>query len=376
MIFFFVIILGIYTLINYYVFLRGWQALPSIYWIKTIYGAAAVFLFLSFIVGMFLEAFMPVKLAGIFQNIGSSWLFALFYLLMFVLFIDLARLGNHWWNIFPSIITKNYQLAKLITFASSITLIIIIFIIGNYNFHHPKVVSLHLKVDKTVSGYKRLKIVAASDLHFGFIIGKKEAQRYVNEINAQKPDLILLPGDIVDRDLRPVIAQNIDEELRQLSAPLGVYAIWGNHEHFGNLKQNRDFLLKSNITILQDSVVCVNDLLYLVGRDDLTNRKRLSLNTLMRGIDHKKPIINIDHQPQHLEIAAQNGVDLQISGHTHDGQIWPFNYLVNALYEIGHGYLLKDKTHIYVSSGLGIWGPLLRVGTQSEIVCITLEFNS
>jgi predicted MPP superfamily phosphohydrolase len=375
MILFLIVILSVYFSINYYILLRGWQAMPHIPWIKTTYSIIGIFLLLSFIIGMLLESHMSVKMAGIFQHIGTTWLFALFYLLLSVLFFDILRLCNHWWNIFPSLITQNYKLVKPIAFFASIILTVSIFIIGNYNFNHPKIVNLNLKVNKTVPGYKQLKIVAASDLHFGFIIGKEQAQRYVNEINAQKPDLILLPGDIFDRDIRPVIVQNIDEDLRKLSSPLGVYAILGNHEHFENIKEDKDFLTKSNIKILQDSTVCINNLFYIIGRDDQSNRKRLPLNTLMQGIDHTKPIINLDHQPQHLEVAAQNGVDLQISGHTHDGQIWPFNYLVNAIYEIGHGYLLKNKTHIYVSSGLGIWGPLLRVGTQSEIVCITLEFN-
>jgi hypothetical protein len=168
----------------------------------------------------------------------------------------------------------------------------------------------------------------------------------------------------------------MEEELKQIKATLGVYAINGNHEYYSERPNSTSEFLqnKCGITVLRDSVALINNSLYVVGRDDRTNSKRNSLAEVMAGLDHTKPIILLDHQPFHLEEAEQNGVDIQISGHTHDGQIFPGNLIVKKMYEIGSGYKKKGNTHYYVSSGLGLWGPQYRIGTQSEIGVITLKF--
>lgn len=112
----------------------------------------------------------------------------------------------------------------------------------------------------------------------------------------------------------------------------------------------------------------------MVGRDDRSNHQRKKLTEIVSGLDHKKPIILLDHQPFHLKEAEENGVDLQISGHTHNGQFFPGQFFVKRMYDLGYGYMKKGKTHYYVSSGLGLWGPQFRIGTQSEIVVINLKY--
>ena len=133
------------------------------------------------------------------------------------------------------------------------------------------------------------------------------------------------------------------------------------------------------IQMLRDSVVKIDDSFYLVGREDrsitsFAGKKRKPLEELTKNLEKSLPIILMDHQPFHLEEAQQCGVDLQLSGHTHNGQLWPLNYLIDKIYDIGWGYKLIGKTHYYVSCGIGEWGPPVRTGSVPEIINIHLRF--
>jgi predicted MPP superfamily phosphohydrolase len=184
----------------------------------------------------------------------------------------------------------------------------------------------------------------------------------------------LLAGDIADHSTEPIIRQNMAEEFRSIKSKFGVFAVSGNHEYFSeNPYQLQKYLESAGVTYLRDSVVLVDNSLYVVGRDDKINPNRASLNAILKDVDDSKSIILMDHQPFKLEEAVQNKVDLQVSGHTHNGQFFPGNLIVKKMYEVAHGYLKKENTHFYVSSGLGIWGPQYRIGTQSELVVIDFE---
>ena len=167
----------------------------------------------------------------------------------------------------------------------------------------------------------------------------------------------------------------MEEELSQLHAPLGVFAITGNHEFYSGVPEEiNKYLRAAGVRMLHDSVALVDNSFYLVGRDDRTNPNRMKLSELVKGLQPDLPKILLDHQPYALEQACENDIDLQISGHTHNGQFFPGNLFVKRIFEVAHGYKKKGKTHFYVSSGLGIWGPLYRIGTQSELVEIQLKF--
>ncbi len=212
-------------------------------------------------------------------------------------------------------------------------------------------------------------------MHLGVSINKKRLQKYVDLINAQQPDIVLFAGDICDNRLEPIMEQHMNEELRMINAPLGVYAALGNHEYIGrDVQATIKYLQSGNITVLRDSAVLVKDEFYLIGRDDKRNSNRKTLADLTSNLDSGKPFILLDHQPYHLEEAEENGIALQISGHTHDGQFFPINLIVRSMYENAHGYSARSHTHYYVSSGLGIWGPQFRIGTQSEVIVINLKY--
>ena len=168
--------------------------------------------------------------------------------------------------------------------------------------------------------------------------------------------------------------------LKNLHAPLGVYAITGNHEYIGGAAEAVAYLTEYNIKFLSDTAEFLDNRFYLAGRDDrdktrFTGKPRKSLADILKNANHSFPILLMDHQPFQLSIPEELGVDLQLSGHTHDGQIWPFNYITNAIYEVSWGYKKKGNTHIYVSCGYGTWGPPMRIGNHPEVVSITLHFE-
>ena len=299
---------------------------------------------------------------------------------MIVLLIDVVRLLNYFLHFLPAFLYTDYLRTKQILFIVSVVIAAVMVLAGYINARNPRVKELSLKIDKPGHGMKELTISMASDIHLGTIIRKAKAKELVRLLNAPRPDLILLAGDVVDEDLAPVIKDNIGEALCELKARIGVYAITGNHEYIGGAGPAVEYLEKHCIRMLRDTAVLVNGQFYLVGRDDrdkprFTGKPRKELSEILNKADHAYPIILMDHQPFNLEKSADNGVDLQLSGHTHNGQIWPFSYITRAIYELSWGYKKIRNTHVYVSCGFGTWGPPVRLGSRPEVLIIHLTFN-
>ena len=376
---FFITIILVYLLTNAYVCIRGMQALSGMGALRIVFLVAFIFASISFIISAPLENHLPLKINSFLQTVGSSWFLIVFYSAVIILFIDIFRIANHFFPFFPNIITENAGMAKLITFAVVALTVSVVCIVGYVRFSNPKTEELEISIAKT-SLDKELTIVALSDVHLGYTIKKKRLQSYVEQINALNPDIVVIVGDLFDRNILPVMQQKMNEDLRKISSTYGVFAIYGNHEYYGHISTTKDvavqdFLTSTGIQFLKDTVVCIEDKLYIVGRDDMTNRHRKPTNELMKDVDKNLPILLLDHQPFHLEESQENGVDLQISGHTHAGQVFPLNHIVNGMYELGYGYKTKGSTHYYVSSGLGLWGPPFRIGTNSELVKIQLKLK-
>lgn len=371
----------LFVLASSYIFIGGWRVLPPMLSIRIIYTTLFVFLTFGYLLAFMFRGSLPLWFTNFVGVVGPTWMIAILYLFMAVVLIDLLRLANHWWRFFPSWVTANYAKTKLITFFSVIGLISLIFSWGYYKFTHPTINRIEVRVDKPAMGDKKeLRIVLASDFHLGNVIGKRRLAKFVELINAQNPDIILISGDIVDGDIRPVIAKNMDEELRKLEAPLGIYAVLGNHEYIGEYARGKidatiDYIQKSGIQVLKDETLDVGDNLTIVGRDDRTNRNRKELHELTDSLNKQRTIILLDHQPYHLEEAEECEVDFMFAGHTHKGQIWPISCFVTRMYEVAQGYKQKGNTHIYVSAGLGLWGPPFRIGTESELLVATVIFN-
>jgi predicted MPP superfamily phosphohydrolase len=275
---------------------------------------------------------------------------------------------------------SDYERTKLITAIISIIIVFTVIAIGFINSLHPVITNLNISINKVVHGIKELNIAAATDIHLGTIICKARLERIVNKINSLNPDIILLPGDVVDEDIGPVIKQNLGETLKKLDAKIGIFGITGNHEYIGGAENACKYLEEHRIFMLRDSYVRIDNTYYIAGREDrsikgFTSKLRKPLEEILQGVDKSYPVILMDHQPIHLEEAMKNGIDFQISGHTHHGQLWPFNYITRKVYELDRGYKKMGETHYFVSCGVGTWGPPMRTNCRPEILNIKLRFK-
>lgn len=343
-----------------YVLWHIWHVLPfSFPWRCAVLGLCVFAIAMIFINFSPALGKLPLDIASIVYEIGDSSIFILLYLVMLFLTLDLCRLIG--------IIPKAWLMGNGIMSAVIFFVMLAIFGYGNWHYYEKTRQLIHLTTSKKLD--KELKIVLLSDLHLGYHNWRTEFSRWVDLINAEKPDLILIGGDIIDISVRPLLEERVSEEFHRLNAP--VYACLGNHEYFSGEPQAQQFYKDAGITLLRDSIVTLGNLC-IVGRDDRTNPHRKNLRKLMQGVDSEKYIILLDHQPYHLEAAEKSGVDFQFSGHTHHGQVWPISWITDALYEDAFGPLQKGNTQYYVSSGMGIWGGKFRIGTRSEYVVATI----
>ncbi len=377
---FFSIALSVYALINYYIFIREWEAGGFQSTWRTVYVAAFLLLSISFIAGRMLERVTLSWLSSTLVLLGSFWLAAMVYFLLFAFAIDIIRLLNFIVPFFPSFLTVNPERTKEVTSFVVIIMVTVIVLGGYVNARTPIIKTLELSIPKNGHAIKSLNIAVASDIHLGTIVCKSKLERIVEHINSLNPDLVLLPGDVVDEDIGPVIRNNLGETLRKIQSKYGVFAITGNHEYIGGVEPACKYLAEHGITMLRDTWVKIGDSLYVVGREDIsirgfTGKTRKPLSELMAEVDKSYPVILMDHQPFRLAEAEANGVDLQLSGHTHHGQLWPFNFITKKVYELSWGYKKKGSTHYYVSCGVGTWGPPIRTGNRPEIINIKLQFE-
>ncbi|MCB2221386.1 MAG: metallophosphoesterase [Bacteroidetes bacterium] len=374
---FFGIVFAIFFSLSWYIYTRGLMAFPKGTNGRMWFNMLFIFLSLSYPAARFLERIWISSLSDVLTWIGSFWLAAFFYFLLIVIAIDLVRLVNY---IFPFLPEYTGTLAfKKQLFTGASVFVGIIILVGYINSITPRVKKLDLVVNKKVEGLKELTIAFASDIHLGTLIGPRRTNQIVDKLNSLEADIILLGGDIVDEDLAPVIRYNLGDSLKKLHAPLGVYGITGNHEYIGGAEAAVKYLSEHGITMIRDTSKLINGQFFLIGRED-RDRPRFSgtgrkvVWDVMQGVDATKPLILLDHQPFDLDEKQKQGVDLTLSGHTHHGQLWPLNYITKAMYEVSWGYKLKGKTHVYVSSGAGGWGPPVRIGNRPEVVLIKIRF--
>lgn len=375
------IVLSIHFLVNFYIYKRGVQGLESmpqlIFWFR----ALMILLVVSYPLGRFLEKAWYSPIANFFHWTGAFWFAGMLYFVMAIFATDLIRWSNHFFHFLPAKWMDSYGQLKLITTYTISIVVVLVIVIGHINAWTPKIVKKTIVIDKDGGDLKTLKIVAASDIHLGSIIGPRKTGKLVNTINSLHPDIILFAGDIVDEDVKPVIEQNLGSNLLKLKAPMGVYAVTGNHEYIGGAEAAVKYLEEHGIQILRDTSILIKNSFYLTGREDkdktsFTHIKRKDVKELTDSLDKTKPIILLDHQPFHLENAEQAGADLQLSGHTHHGQLWPLGYITSKIFEVSRGYKKKGNTHFYVSTGFGTWGPPVRLGNRPEILEFTLIFNN
>ena len=302
---------------------------------------------------------MPLSIAQAAYEIGTSSIIVLLYLVILFLVLDLGRLVR--------LVPKAFLYHNGYVSLGLFLLIFGLFLYGNLHYYNKVRVPLQLKSLKPLP--REYKLVMLSDLHLGYHNPRRELARWVDLVNAEHPDFILIAGDIIDGSMRPLIEERMSEEFHRLNAP--IYACLGNHEFYAGHPESKQFYQDAGIHLLIDETAVIDSCIVIVGRDDRSNMRRKPIKDLM---DNKNLYsIVLDHQPYNLDRAEAAGVDFQLSGHTHRGQVWPISWITDRIYECSWGSHQRGNTRFYISSGIGIWGGKFRIGTQSEYVVATLR---
>ena len=336
------------------------------------------------------------KRQALLQRFHNRWLGIWIYSLMFSVIIDGVLLVL-------KAAKKNPKSPRFLKNASIVTgavYVISVLSAAIYGIRHVKEIKVnrhHIRINKKMPGVSKMKVVLAADLHLGYSIGLEQVEQMVKKINACHPDLVIIAGDIFDNSYDAISRpKEIEKALRGIKSEKGVFAVYGNHDidedlfcgfsvqNKSKVKRDRredEFLANSNITVLEDAVTCIDDAFYLVGRLDASKsgdgiNKRKSLKELFKNLDRSKPIFLIDHQPTEMDEAAKEGADVQFSGHTHGGQFLPLSLSSSFIWENPWGVKKKKRMYSIVTSGVGIYGPDLRVGTDSEIMEITIHLKN
>ncbi|MGN0353711.1 MAG: metallophosphoesterase [Muricoprocola sp.] len=329
-------------------------------------------------------------------KVGNAWLGLSIFIVSSFLFVMVLRLVIKYTRL------KNRPWAQsgfltILAAVFVITVSLILYIYGVWNAKKIQCTQYEVTVHKSVEGQDELKIILLADLHLGYNIGCGHMRKMVEIVNEENADLVVIAGDIFDNDYEALEdPEELSEILRGIQSRYGVYACYGNHDirekilaGFTFDKDNTDkmsdprmdqFVKDCNITLLRDEYVLVNNSFYVYGRPDkekpgrgITQRK--AAGEITNGMDKTKPIIVIDHEPKELQELSDAGVDLDLCGHTHDGQVFPGNIIVDHFWENACGYLQKGQMHNIVTSGVGVFGPNIRVGTKSEICSIKVRFD-
>jgi len=377
---FFTIFFTIYTALNYYIFIRGWQTLASLSYLRPYYLIVFILVAYGYVFSKLLYKFLPPLVYDIWLGAGAIWFAFLVYFILFLAGLDIIRLVESFFHFLPDSIYNNYEQTKKITALVIIVLVGLVVFLGNLNKRDIVVKTLELTLPKGNGKLNEINIVAASDIHLSPIDGERLLERIVDKMNSLKPDIIILAGDIVDDKAEVLEQRNIGNSFKRMNPKYGVYTINGNHEFINGVDSSVRYAEHLGMKVLRDEYALIDSSFYIIGREDVskssfTGQQRKSLEEIMSTIDSEYPKILLDHTPVKLEQAENNGIDLQFSGHTHHGQIWPGNIITNMIYEISWGYKKKGNTHYYVTSGAGTWGPPVRTGSKSEIVSIKLKFE-
>lgn len=349
----------IYLAGNGYLFQRVWLAMNSMpTWCKVVVSVLFWMVAFSMFTAIGLRyAQIPDVLLKLMLRIGAVWMGFLLYTVMLLAVFDIA-------GIFIPMLKRSLM------FALPLTLCILCY--GYINYRHPHVEHIDISLDEK-QNVSPIRIAAFSDVHLGYGTSVSTMRKYVELINSQNPDLILIAGDLIDNSVRPLLHEPYAEVLSYLKAPMGIYMVPGNHEYISGIEDCIEFIEGTQIHLLRDSVITLTGGLQIIGRDDLSNHERKTLEQLLDDADRTLPMLLLDHQPYDLAKTDSLGVDIQISGHTHRGQIWPLNWFTDLLFEQSHGYRKWTHSHIFVSSGLSLWGPPFRIGTHSDMAIIDVR---
>ena len=343
---------------NLYIFIRALQAMSTLppaahVLFGILFWIAAIALFLS--IGLRNMSLPSVLFKSLF-TVGSIWMVFTLYMVVSMGIMDVVHLFIPGFN-------YGFYCALAVTLS--------LLVYGYVNYRNPSVERIELSSSKLPAG-ECYRVAVVSDVHLGYGTNRADLARYVDMINEYRPDAVVIVGDLIDNSTKPVEQDDMCCELERIQACDGIFLVPGNHEYISGIENVERYIRTTPIVLLKDSIVGVGPYIELVGRDDRMNRHRATLEELMSRCDRGKVNIVLDHQPYAVRESASLGADAYLAGHTHRGQVWPLSWAVDAMYDQSHGVRMWGNTMVYVSSGLSLWGPPFRIGTQSELAIIDI----
>lgn len=361
-------------------------------WLRFKVPFAVVYLFMA--LSPVIAFLLPKSaVAIIIRRISTYWIGIMLYSLLYVVLFDLLRL-----------IAKHTKLKNTLLFSRgsviSIGSVVVACAVatclyGIFNARNIKVNEYSVTVNKSCGSDKHLKAVLVADLHMGYAIGVDHITNMVEKINEQDADIVIIAGDIFDNSYDGMDdPEGIKAQLKSIKSKYGVYAVYGNHDidekilmgftfDWGGKQLNSEkmtnFIKECDIKLINDESVLINDEFYLVGRRDTDkpgteDGTRAEISELTKDLDKAKPIFVLSHEPDELQKTADAGADIDFSGHTHDGQLFPGNLTIGLFWENPCGMIKKDNMYSIVTSGVGVYGTFMRVGTDAEICSVDIDF--
>ena len=361
-------------------------------WLRFKVPFAVVYLFMA--LSPVIAFLLPKSaVAIVIRRISTYWIGIMLYSLLYVVLFDLLRL-----------IAKHTKLKNTLLFSRgsviSIGSVVVACAVatclyGIFNARNIKVNEYSVTVNKSCGSDKHLKAVLVADLHMGYAIGVDHITNMVEKINQQDADIVIIAGDIFDNSYDGMDdPEGIKAQLKSIKSKYGVYAVYGNHDidekilmgftfDWGGKQLHNEkmtnFMKECNIKLINDEFVLINDEFYLVGRRDTDkpgteDGTRAEISELTKDLDKTKPIFVLSHEPDELQKTADAGADIDFSGHTHDGQLFPGNLTIGLFWENPCGMIKKDNMYSIVTSGVGVYGTFMRVGTDAEICSVDIDF--
>lgn len=361
-------------------------------WLRFKVPFAVVYLFMA--LSPVIAFLLPKSaVAIVIRRISTYWIGIMLYSLLYVVLFDLLRL-----------IAKHTKLKNTLLFSRgsviSIGSVVVACAVatclyGIFNARNIKVNEYSVTVNKSCGSDKHLKAVLVADLHMGYAIGVDHITNMVEKINQQNADIVIIAGDIFDNSYDGMDdPEGIKAQLKSIKSKYGVYAVYGNHDIDEKIlmgftfdwrgkqlhsEKMTNFMKDCNIKLINDESVLINDEFYLVGRRDTDkpgteDGTRAEISELTKDLDKTKPIFVLSHEPDELQKTADAGADIDFSGHTHDGQLFPGNLTIGLFWENPCGMIKKDNMYSIVTSGVGVYGTFMRVGTDAEICSVDIDF--
>ncbi len=360
-----------YLIPNLYLFLRIWKLfIPRGH--KILYTLIYALLFAVYPISLMTGRGNDARFYELIDDAANYLLPFYLYLFLFVLLVDLFLLANLALKIAGrNILTGKIFRLRVLTLIILASILVVVF--GIINFNTIRVTEYKADIKRGASDLGGLRIAFVSDFHLHEDTPVKFVERFVSKVEEIDPDLMLFGGDIVEVGEMGESMERISSIIATINTRYGEFGVLGNHEHYGRHEKG-EFFEKTGIELLRDTVVKVSSSFMIAGRNDSHERSRKSPDELLMSVEDSLPVILLDHRPTEIDLVSLTTADIQFSGHTHHGQLFPINLITGRIYKLSYGFRKIGNTHFVVSSGIRLWGPPVRTVGKSEIVVVDLTF--